>query len=139
MNAMHKQRPAILLIEDDDFMSSLLTFMLERQSMQVVHVADGPAALAQIEGPNSVDAVLLDLMLPQVSGMEVLAQLKAHPVWADTPVVVLSALDSGAQIAQALRAGAADYLTKPFNPEELLARLTRLLPSHAAATSADRP
>lgn len=126
-DAMPEKFPRILLVEDDEFMSSLITFLLERQQMQVIQVADGRAAMQIMDGPVDFDAVLLDLMLPQVSGMDVLAHMKQQPTWVDLPVLMVSALDSGAQIARALHAGASDYITKPFNPEELLARLNRLL------------
>lgn len=114
---------SILVIEDDDFTAALLQFLLERQQMQVTRVADGRAALNRIAQGHACDAVLLDLMLPQVSGTEVLRQLRQHPGWANRPVLVLSALDSGEDIAHAFTSGASDYLIKPFNPEELLARL----------------
>ncbi len=136
---MPEQSHRILLVEDDEFMSSLLTFVLERLQMQVIRVADGHAALQHMTGPADCDAVLLDLMLPQVSGMDVLAHMKRQPGWADVPVLVVSALDSGAQIARALRAGSADYITKTFNPEELLARLSRLLESPGKTMPACQP
>ena len=120
---MHDNKPHILVIEDDDFMGALLQFVLERQHMQVTRVADGRAALERIDQGAPVDAVVLDWMLPQVSGLEVLAHLRQHPDWAQRPVLVLSALDGGSDIARAFQAGASDYLSKPFHPEELLARL----------------
>jgi two-component system sensor histidine kinase/response regulator len=120
---MHDNKPHILVIEDDDFMGTLLQFVLERQHMQVTRVADGRAALERIDLGAPVDAVVLDWMLPQVSGLEVLAHLRQHPDWAQRPVLVLSALDGGSDIARAFQAGASDYLSKPFNPQELLARL----------------
>lgn len=124
---LHNQH--ILVIEDDAFMAALLRFLFERQSLQVTVLTDGRAALECLKQPARFDAVVLDLRLPQVSGMEVLACLRQHPDWVATPVLVLSALDTGAQVAAALQGGASDYLTKPFNPEELLARLRRLLPA----------
>lgn len=120
---------SILVVEDDAFTLALLRFVLERQGLQVQTVADGPAALACIAQGPVPDAVLLDLLLPQVSGLAVLERLRQSPAWAQTPVVVLSALDAGSDLAQAFAAGASDYVTKPFNPEELLARLQRLLPN----------
>lgn len=125
---MQKEKHSILVIEDDEFMASLLGFMLARQNLQVTRVADGQAALAQLDGDQVPDAVVLDLMLPQVSGMQVLEGMKARQGWTDTPVLVLSALDTGGEIARAFHAGASDYVTKPFNPEEFMARLMRLLP-----------
>ncbi len=130
---MQADRPAsILVVEDDAFMAALLTFLFEREQMQVRCLADGRAALEHLAHAPDADAVVLDLMLPQVSGLEVLARLREHPRWAEVPVLVLSALDGGAEVAQALRAGADDYLSKPFDPQVLSARLARLL-SRASA------
>jgi len=120
---MQEKQQHILVIEDDDFMGTLLQFVLERQHMQVTRVSDGRSAQAWIDQNPAADAVVLDLMLPQLSGMDVLTHLRQHPAWAHQPVLVLSALDTGGDIARAFQAGASDYLTKPFNPEELMARL----------------
>lgn len=128
MTAMTLTGQSILVVEDDAFMAALLRFMLERQGAQVTVQGDGRAALEWLQGHAQVDAVLLDLRLPQLSGMEVLLQMRQLPARQATPVLVLSALDTGAEVAAALDAGAGDYLTKPFNPEELLARLRRLMP-----------
>jgi DNA-binding response OmpR family regulator len=125
---MHHPSIAILLIEDDAFTASLVQFMLERQQMQVTCVTDGRKALQLLDQTPSFDAVLLDWLMPQVSGIEVLVQFKQHPEWAAIPVVMLSAVDDGQEIARAFKAGASDYVTKPFDPQELLARLTRLIP-----------
>lgn len=123
--------PSILIVEDDAFMASLLTFLLERQQMRVQHVADGRAALALLEGEAAFDAVVLDLMLPQLSGLDLLGQMRGRAAWSAMPVLVLSAVDAGAEIARAFEAGADDYMGKPFNPEEFLARLRRLLAPRA--------
>jgi DNA-binding response OmpR family regulator len=125
---MHQAPISILLIEDDTFMTSLVQFMLERQQMRVTCVADGRKALQLLAETPTFDAVLLDWLMPQVSGIEVLVQLKQRPEWAAIPVVMLSAVDDGQEIARAFKAGASDYLTKPFDPQELLARLTRFIP-----------
>ena len=129
INSMHNHSPSILVIEDDKFTASLLRFILERQQMQVTCLADGREAIAHISDRHTCDAVVLDWMLPKISGNEVLTRMQQHPDWARKPILVLSAIDDGAEIARAFRAGASDYLTKPFNPDELLARLRRLLPS----------
>jgi DNA-binding response OmpR family regulator len=124
---------SILLIEDDAFMTSLVRFMLERQQMRVTCVADGRKALHLLAETPSFDAVLLDWLMPQVSGIEVLMHFKQSPHWASIPVVMLSAVDDGQEIARAFKAGASDYVTKPFDPQELLARLTRFIPQFQAA------
>lgn len=123
---------SILLVEDDAFTASLVQFMLERQQMQVTCVVDGRKALQLLAETPSFDAVLLDWLMPQVSGMEVLMNFKQSPEWAAIPVVMLSAVDDGQEIARAFKAGASDYLTKPFDPQEMLARLTRFIPKFQA-------
>lgn len=123
---------SILLIEDDAFTASLVRFMLERQQMRVTCIADGGKALQLLTETPSFDAVLLDWLMPQVSGLEVLVQLKQRPAWAGIPVMMLSAVDDGQEIARAFKAGANDYLTKPFDPQEMLARLTRFIPKFQA-------
>lgn len=123
---------SILLVEDDAFTASLVQFMLERQQMQVTCVVDGRKALQLLAETPSFDAVLLDWLMPQVSGMEVLMKFKQSPEWAAIPVVMLSAVDDGQEIARAFKAGASDYLTKPFDPQEMLARLTRFIPKFQA-------
>lgn len=125
---MHHPPLSILLIEDDPFMASLVKFILERQQMRVTCVADGREALHLLAKTPSFDAVLLNWLMPQVSGIEVLLQLKKSPEWSAIPVVMLSVVDDGQEIARAFKAGASDYVTKPFNPLEMLARLTRLIP-----------
>lgn len=126
-----EKKPAVLVIEDDPFMAQLLQFVLERQQLQVTCVSDGREAMSLLEQDASFDAVVLDLMLPQVSGMDVLSRMRQLPRWSRTAVLVLSALDGGEEIARAFRIGANDYLCKPFNPDELMARLQRLMPAQA--------
>lgn len=118
---------SILVVEDDGFMASLLHFLLKRHGMKITAVSDGRSAIDCLQSETRFDAVLLDMRLPQLSGMEVLATLRKQHNRPDTPVLVLSALETGSEVAAALEAGANDYMTKPFNPEELLARLRRLL------------
>ena len=126
----------ILVVEDDAFMADLLRFLFERAQMQVKVLPDGRAALAHLEGTPDVDAVVLDWMLPQVSGLDVLLRLRAQPAWAQVPVLVLSAQDAGSEVARALQAGANDHMTKPFDPQVLMARLARWLPARASGAAA---
>lgn len=136
--SMHNNPTSILLVEDDEFTASLLQFILERHQMQVTRVPDGRAALTLINEGHPCNAMVLDWMLPQISGLEVLQRTQLHPDWTSRPVLVLSAMDDGAEIARAFQAGAADYLTKPFSPEELMARLRRCLKAHEGSPLADR-
>lgn len=119
-------RPAALVVEDDDHIAHLLRFMLEREGYQVIHAADGREGLQQIEQGEPPAIALLDVMLPFVDGFELVRQLRAQPRWTEVPVVMLTAKTQESDIVRALNAGANDYILKPFQPAELLARLRRL-------------
>lgn len=128
----------ILLVEDDRLTADLLRFVFERQGWQVTQVADGQAAQALLQGPAGFDAVVLDLLLPQLGGLALLAWLRGQPALGALPVLVLSALDGDEVPVQAFDAGASDFVRKPFNPDELLARLRRLLPGYRPGPRAER-
>lgn len=114
----------LLLVEDDEMLGSSLAEMLEKNAYGVDWVRDGEEALQALE--NSVFAVMvLDMHLPLLPGLEVLRRLRARKN--NLPVLVLTAQDSAAQKVEGLNAGADDYLTKPFDIEELLARLRALV------------
>nr|WP_315392949.1 response regulator transcription factor [uncultured Duganella sp.] len=110
----------ILLVEDDPLIASGLLVALRRASYTVEHVGDGPAALAAL-GHNPFDLVVLDLGLPTLDGTEVLRAVRAggDPI----PVLILSARDATRDRIAGLDLGADDYLVKPFELDELLARL----------------
>lgn len=114
----------ILLVEDDALLASGLLVALRRASYTVEHVGDGPAAI-QALAHNPFDLMVLDLGLPTLDGTEVLRAVRAsaNPI----PVLVLSARDSTRDRVQGLDLGADDYLVKPFELDELLARLRVLL------------
>jgi len=121
----------VWLIEDEEDVAFLLRFLLERSGYNVERAEDGRQAMARIEqSANSdkvPDLVLLDIMLPYHDGLEILARLRAQPEWEDVPVIMLTAKSREADIVRALEVGADDYVTKPFQPDELLARLRRFL------------
>ncbi|MES3002693.1 MAG: response regulator transcription factor [Pseudomonadota bacterium] len=115
-----------LVIEDDDHIAHLLEFMLKRAGY-VVHVArDGRAGKQYIESNPPPSFVLLDVMLPFHDGFQLVAILRAQAGWDKVPVVMLTAKTQERDIVRALDAGANDYVVKPFQPNELLARLRRL-------------
>ncbi|WP_156842521.1 response regulator transcription factor [Novosphingobium aquimarinum] len=116
----------ILVADDDDILADLVQFRLETAGHEVVTVADGEAALAQARA-RTPDLVVLDSMMPVLSGPEVLRAFKADPQLANVPVLVLTARKEQEDIVSALRGGASEYITKPFIPEELLARVDKLL------------
>ena len=117
--------PTVLIVEDDEFTSQLLTFMLERERYVVHVISEGQAAKAYIESHDASTLVLMDVMLPYIDGYELLRLMRAKPGWQKTRIIMLSAKNQGSDIARALDAGADDYLVKPFKPEELFARLRR--------------
>ena len=122
----------ILVADDDELLVSLLEHRLSSKGFDVIAAADGVAALESVRA-NCPDLVVLDAMMPALSGFAVLSQIKADAALRDIPVIMLSALNSQADIVSALDKGAADYLVKPFLPEELVSRILRNLPAVKAS------
>ena len=117
-----------LVVEDDDQIAYLLRFILEREGFQVELAGDGRAAVALIERitpPPSL--VMLDVMLPHVDGYQLLGMIRARADWQAVPVLMLTAKSQEKDIVRALDSGASDYLVKPFKPDELRARIKRMV------------
>ena len=117
----------ILVIEDNRDTSILLRDLLVAEGYEVESVPTGEAALESLDRTPEMDLVVLDLMLPGMSGYEVIERMRARPPLAATPILVLSALSSPSARIRGLRDGADDYMTKPFLPEELVARTRTLV------------
>ena len=117
-----------LVVEDDADIGKLLHWVFERERFEVTLLGDGRAALERIAAGPAASLVLLDVMLPHVSGHDVLAALRANATWKGVPVIMLSAKSQEHDIVKALDAGANDYMVKPFQPAELRARVRRLVP-----------
>jgi two-component system OmpR family response regulator len=113
----------ILIIDDDPHIRELVRYFLSRTGFDVVEAADGPTALRMLEG-TKVDLAVLDIMMPKMDGWEVCRVLKEHY---DFPVLMLTAKGETAQKVKGLNLGADDYMVKPFETEELLARVRALL------------
>jgi len=127
----------ILVVDDEEDILKLVEYNLARGGCRVICVASGEAALAAArEAPP--DLVLLDLMLPGVDGFEVCRSLKADPRTASVPVVILSARGEEADVVAALELGADDYVTKPFSPRVLVARVRAVLRRRAAPAPAEQ-
>ncbi|UNX66790.1 response regulator transcription factor [Klebsiella aerogenes] len=119
----------ILLVEDDDDIAALLRLNLQDEGYQIVHEADGAQALRQLD--NGVwDAVILDLMLPNVDGLEICRRIRQQTRY--LPVIIISARSSETQRVQGLEMGADDYLAKPFSLLELIARVKAVFRSQEA-------
>jgi len=112
----------ILVADDDDVLTEMLRQCLTRAGHEVRCVNDGEQLLDQV-CLRRPDAILLDVRLPVLSGMETLVELKTHPAHMAIPVIVTTARRSHRDSLSAMRAGAAGYVTKPFSPEELALRI----------------
>ncbi|GEM_PF-1230577 len=123
---MKPEQQVILIVDDNADNLELLGRYVRRLSYSVVTAADGHAAMALLRN-QPVDLVLLDIMMPDISGYEVLAQLKADDVLRHIPVIVISALNEFDSVIRCIDLGAEDYLTKPFNATLLRARINACL------------
>jgi two-component system phosphate regulon response regulator PhoB len=118
--------PTVLIVEDEAAIVTMLRYNLEREGMQVVEAGDGDEAL-KILAETHVDLVLLDWMLPVMSGIEVCRQIRRKPESRDLPVIMVTARGEEGDRIRGLDTGADDYVTKPFAIGELLARIRALL------------
>lgn len=119
---------SVLVVEDDELVSGMLKYLLERERYTVHVVADGQAGLDYIRQQPPTSIVVMDVMLPFLDGYTLLRELRDLPAWRASRVIMLSAKSQGSEIARALDAGADDYLIKPFSTEELFARIRRYQP-----------
>ena len=113
----------ILIVEDEESLADPLAFLLRKEGFDVILASDGPTALEQFAN-NTVDIVLLDLMLPGMSGTDVCKQLRAT---SSVPVIMVTARDSEIDKVVGLELGADDYVTKPYSSRELIARIRAVL------------
>lgn len=112
----------ILIVDDKEANLALLSRRLKRQGYMVETAQNGKQALSAVEVGN-YDLILLDILMPQMNGYEVLRHLKSHDMWRIIPVIMISALDEIDSVVKCIQLGAEDYLTKPFNPVLLRARI----------------
>jgi two-component system phosphate regulon response regulator PhoB len=119
-------KPKVLVVEDDRDIQELLQYNLAKEGYQVQLAATGEEGL-KLAKAKAPALILLDLMLPGMDGLEVCRQLKRAPETAPIPVVMLTAKGEESDIVSGLELGAADYVTKPFSPKVLVARLRAVL------------
>ena len=118
--------PVVLLVEDEAALVDVLRYNLERAGFEVVATESGERAL-EIVGERAIDLVLLDWMLPHMSGIEVCRQLRRRAATRDLPIIMLTARSDRTDRVRGLDTGADDYISKPVAPDELLARMRAVL------------
>jgi two-component system, OmpR family, alkaline phosphatase synthesis response regulator PhoP len=129
-------RHRILVVDDEEDILKLVQYNLAKEGYEVAGVATGEEAVKAARN-RPPDLLLLDLMLPGLDGLSVIRALKAEPATARIPVVVLSARGEESDIVVGLELGAEDYITKPFSPKVLVARVRAILRRRADAPQAD--
>ena len=125
------KRSIALIVEDDEQIAFLLQFILEREGFQVQVARDGKQARQMSEALTVPAVVTLDVMLPYADGFQLLGLIRSKPSWNSAPVLMLTSKSQEKDIVRALDAGANDYIVKPFQPDELRARVRRLLKREA--------
>lgn len=116
----------ILIVDDKKSLSSLLSQFL-KQSFNVTVKEDGLSALTWLQKGNIPDLIITDLEMPNMDGYELIEKIKDSGFFSSIPIIVLSCLDSSEVRIKCLKLGADDYMIKPFNPEELVIRIEKLL------------
>jgi two-component system phosphate regulon response regulator PhoB len=119
-------KPMVMIVEDETALVTMLRYNLEKEGFEVCEANDGEEALVQL-AERKPDVVLLDWMLPLVSGIEVCRQIRRSPVSRTVPVIMLTARGEEADKVRGLNSGADDYMTKPFSPSELIARVRAVM------------
>lgn len=121
------EKQIILVAEDDPGLNRLISFKLQKEGYQVISAFDGKEALNAALNEN-ISAVTLDIMMPFLDGIQVLKRIR--PVKPDLPVIILSVKSRENDLHQALELGANAYMTKPFQPEQLIEKLMQVLGSN---------
>ncbi len=119
-------KPLVLVADDDDDIRALVSYRLERSGYDVVSACDGEEALA-VASARPVSLAILDVMMPKADGFEVTRRLRANEATQRLPVILLTARAQESDVNRGFEAGADDYLTKPFSPQELRARVQAIL------------
>ncbi|ABR47231.1 two component transcriptional regulator, winged helix family [Alkaliphilus metalliredigens QYMF] len=117
------QNKSILVVEDDPTTQRLIRHTLEQHQFQVLSAEDGAMTLDLLSNHKDIDAIILDLFLPDCNGLELLKTVRSHSIHSDIPVVILTSNDDKLDLVIALEMGADDYITKPFHKRELIARI----------------
>lgn len=121
------EKKKILIVEDDSFLRNLISQKLQKEGYEVAEAADGEEGLKKIK-EEKPDLILLDLILPEIDGFEVLRRVKEDPLLASIPVIILSNLGQREDIERGMNLGAADFLIKAhFTPGEIIEKIKNIL------------
>ena len=119
----------ILVIEDESLMNRTMEFQLKKDGHEVDTAFEGKTGIAKIEA-NHYDLIILDIMLPYLNGLEILAKIKQNPARKNIPVIIVSATGLEDTVLEGFKLGANDFITKPFILSEFSIRIRRLLMSN---------
>ncbi len=134
-SVMSKKQPLVLVVDDESAIRDMISFAVERAGMSCASAADAREALLAINDERP-DLVLMDWMMPGISGIELTRRLRRDPYTADIPIIMLTAKVTEDDKVAGLEAGTDDYIIKPFSPRELMARI-RAVMRRASSTDAD--
>jgi DNA-binding response OmpR family regulator len=126
-----RQTPLVLVADDEEDIRSLVAFRLKRAGYEVITAADGEEAL-WLATTRLPDLVVLDMMMPKATGLEVTRSMREQETTRDIPVILLTARAQETDVAQGYEAGADDYVKKPFSPQDLQTRVQALLDREVA-------
>jgi DNA-binding response OmpR family regulator len=117
----------VLVADDEPHIGRIIKMKLEQGPFRVTLAFDGKETLELLERDEPIDLVVLDLMMPYVSGLDVLAKIRSSERWRDVPCLILTAAGQETQFQRAMELGASDFLTKPFSPKRLYTRVAELV------------
>ena len=120
-------RPRILAIDDDDLNLRIVEEVIEDAGYQPLLADNGPEGLKILSETDGIKVILLDWMMPEMDGIEVLKRIRGSNKFKETPVIMLTALDTRDQVAEAVKSGANDYIVKPFEDTLLIDKIRRAL------------
>jgi len=116
----------VLVADDEPYLGRIVQLKLEQGPYKVSLVGDGREAMERIEGSDPIDLILLDIMMPEMTGLEVLSRTRRLEHRRKVPIIILTAKGQESDRARALSLGATDFFTKPFSPKKLAARVNEL-------------
>ena len=125
--SVSKAENSIMLVEDDQIVAKLISHLLVQRGFIVNISSNGRQAIENLDSKKPPCLILLDIMLPFADGFEVLSQIRSRQGWEKVPIIMLTSKTQEFNVIRAFEGGADDYMTKPFQPGELMVRINRFL------------